>query len=60
MRIYVKKMIDAKWGHVEYIVFREGEFQTPVGILGPIEIKALRDEIDEAIDAKLVGKGGAK
>lgn len=50
MRILVKKLIDAKWGNSEYVLYREGEWQTPLAILTDIDLQRLADAIDEAQD----------
>lgn len=48
MRIYVKKFVDAKWGSVEFLVYREGEYQQPLAILTVSELDHLAAEIRDA------------
>jgi hypothetical protein len=48
MRIYVKKITSLTWGEEEYIVYKEGQYQTPIAILSGVEIADLATSIDEA------------
>lgn len=52
MRLYTKCLID-KHGSTSIVVFKHGEFDTPICLLSPIEAEELKGGLEVALEHKV-------